>query len=277
MVLILEKLFLIFMDKMHENSIDQCIGEDKEKKASIADTIKTSRLMEPTFILVIATSAFYIFVYYYYKGFCDRLSIPYRGLDLPFAFFLLAGSKIAMIIFGIASILFLLLVLRKTKVFGVLDWHYREIIYVVLIASIGLILWAFILDYISVLSSAKIPDIILLIPFIIFSTLIYSAIFSSVYKIYKKLNNLIIPIVKTRSNYLIVKYSTMYVILFILFIVIIYFLIYYPYSLGDSEAKELIEGDIGNLNITFDSKIKNETSFIYNKTFILVMYPTSRR
>jgi hypothetical protein len=114
-------------------NIDPLIKEDDTQNASLSAAIRTSRFCEPSSILVLVTSALYIYIYSYFTGFGERLSIPFIGMDLPLGFYLGTGFQIAMLFLSIALILFLLLMLYKTKIFGILNWGKKEIVYLVII------------------------------------------------------------------------------------------------------------------------------------------------
>jgi hypothetical protein len=60
-------------------------------------------LIDSTVFIAIISAMFYIFSFGYYKGFFERLSIPYKALDLPITFYLSIGY--------IPSIIFLLIII----------------------------------------------------------------------------------------------------------------------------------------------------------------------
>ncbi len=108
-----------------------CVVDEEKKSAK--STISISSLAEPAQLLAFVSVTFYIFSYRYYEGFCQRLSLPFGSLEIPFTFYLAIGFKIVVFILSFLYLIAFLLFMDKIKVV----WKFLLITFIVIISFIS--------------------------------------------------------------------------------------------------------------------------------------------
>lgn len=246
----------------------------EEDQESVKIEANASSLAEPAFFLAAISGLFYIFSYRYYEGFCQRLSLPFSGLDIPFTFYLAIGFKIVVFILSILYLLAFLLFIKKIK--DIFKFLVFSGIFIIIFILASLILKHFILLDITLEYAFKNW---IFLTFVLLISILVKAKDRIIFDFWKLIigifiNEKEIDLINLCSSISydkkritkIVKLLTYILIATPLLIFVFYI---YPFGLGDNDAKELIEGQFGSLEITFNPIDKDDN--ISNKSLILIM------
>lgn len=208
-------------------------GSDKDHgMSSVLELLH--KLSEWKLLLPLITAYVLYFCYEYFKTFCNRLSIPYIGMDFPRVFFIQSGYLVSLLIILSLLVMFLISVITN----------------LVKSVKIGLRLKLFI------------SLIILIILFIVSTMLFNNNLSFIVWAIFVFFLSLFLDIQST-------KYTNFFII-FVLFVSYSFFF-NIPEQMGNDLAEELVEGSSNSgmlVDIQWDS---TEPEIIKNKTLILVM------
>lgn len=262
--------------------------KDSELDKLLNGIINQSYLAHPTYVLALMTGAISAFVYRYYAGFCERLSMPYKGLDLPLSFYLSAGFLLVVLILFLASIIFIFTMLTRLQFFDRFKTQGSEdnllgIIFILSILASFLtvhypyyIIYPYWDKYLGFFPTSNfyawlILYVILIILLWLLINLTSIFIFMGVkgsyphlYKAYLFVNT------KFFDDPISGMVGRTGVVCTVLLLSAITFFYVLPYTLGSNSAKSLIEGESGNLEISINPSYEN--SSIAGGPLILVMY-----
>lgn len=243
---------------------------DEEKP--ISDSLQLYRFTEPLILITLSSIAFYIFSYGYYQGFFDRLSIPFKGLDLPFTFYLSIGFSATTVFITIIILAYIARIAwtdinpddysRFTKRF--------KRLYIISLPVIFFIYFMKGLVFPYMASNLKSSIVLLLLDKGID---IYLYLLTWMILILITIHIISYIQFRFKNRKSLTETITAFAILLAPFIVLSVLLLVI-YTLGFQSAGDLIEGRPGCLSITFQTKDNN--TIMPKEPLILVMYHNER-